>query len=277
MINRDNFISELILREHVRRRILTKHHQKVMTENKFRNLIRDLLSEAEQGEAPAESTGINVLADLLKKIVPVLEDEYRMLTSSPEQRTSFRAHIIQAVKNSLAPIVATNAEGTNEGIEYEIDFSLLSEKITIDVGDDADESEEVEGEFIDIDADAGEEEDTFAIKDQNETGRNFAKGAFEKVEKQIVDAYDKLGDENDKKLFYDYLLTNLMLYFDKFEDELIAELPQTSTEEYEQEKEAGEEAEVTPEEGGEEEAEGGAEGEAEGEEEAGGDEIDLEL
>ena len=270
MINRDNFISELILREHVRRRILTKHQQRVVTESKFRNLIRDLLSEAEQGEAPAESTGINVLADLLKKIVPVLEDEYRMLTSSPEQRTSFRAHIIQAVKNSLAPIVATNAEGTNESLEYEIDFSLLSEKITIDVGDD--EAEEVEGEFIDIE-DTAEEEDTFGIKDQNETGRNFAKGAFDKVEKQIVDAYDKLSDENDRKLFYDYLLTNLMLYFDKFEDELIAELPQTSTEEYEQEKEAGEDAEVTPEEGGEE----GAEADLEGEEEAGEEEEELEL
>ena len=238
--------------------------QKLVTENKFRNLIKDLLSEAEQGEAPSESTGINVLADLLKKIVPVLEDEYRMLTSSPEQRTSFRAHIIQAVKNSLAPIVANNAEGVNESFEYEIDFSLLSEKITIDVGDD--EAEEVEGEFIDIE-DTTEEEDEFGIKDQNETGRNFAKGAFDKVEKQIVDAYDKLGDENDRKLFYDYLLTNLMLYFDKFEDELIAELPQTSTEEYEQEKEAEEEAEVTPGEG-EEEPEAEAEEEAdEGEEE----------
>jgi len=226
-----------------------------VTENKFQNLIRGLLSEAEQGEAPAESTGINVLADLLKKIVPVLEDEYRMLTSSPEQRTSFRAHIIQAVKNSLAPIVATNAEETNESLEYEIDFSLLSEKITIDVGD---EDEEVEGEFIDIE-DTAEEKDEFGIKDQNETGRNFAKGAFDKVEKQIVDAYDKLSDENDRKLFYDYLLTNLMLYFDKFEDELIAELPQTSTEEYEEEKEAGEDAEVAPDEG---------EAEAEGEEEA---------
>tara|TARA_Y100000592_G_scaffold28720_1_gene45687 strand:+ start:2258 stop:3073 length:816 start_codon:yes stop_codon:yes gene_type:complete len=271
MINRDNFISELILREHVRRRILSKHQQKVVTENKLRNVIRQLLSEAEQGEAPAESTGINVLADLLKKIVPVLEDEYRMLTSSPEQRTSFRAHIIQAVKNSLAPIVATNAEGTNESIEYEIDFSLLSEKITIDVGEEESE-EEVEGEFIDIE-DTAEEKDEFGIKDQNETGRNFAKGAFDKVEKQIVDAYDKLGDENDQKLFYDYLLTNLMLYFDKFEDELIAELPQTSTEEYEQEKEAGEDAEVTPDEGGEEEPEA----EAGGEEEAGEEEEELEL
>mgnify|MGYP003679381447 CR=1 FL=1 len=58
----------------------------------------------------------------------------------------------------------------------------------------------------------------------------------------------ELGDENDRKLFYDYLLTNLMLYFDKFEDELMLELPQSSTEEYEEEKQSEEDAEVTPDE-----------------------------
>ena len=68
-----------------------------------------------------------------------------------------------------------------------------------------------------------------------------------------------LADDEDKKLFYDYLLTNMMLYFDKFEDELTAELPDISTPEYEQEKEQDDtEAEV---EGGEEEEEAAAEGE----------------
>ena len=124
----------------------------------------------------------------------------------------------------------------------------MSEKITIDVGDDDNEDEEVEGEFIDIDTEADTEEDEFGIKGQNETGRNFAQDTFDRVEKQIVDAYDKLGDENDRKLFYDYLLTNLMLYFDKFEDELMLELPQSSTEEYEEEKQSEEDAEVTPDE-----------------------------
>jgi hypothetical protein len=245
MINRDKFISELILREHIRSRIITKHRQAQIKENQLRNLVKNLLIEAEGGEAPAASTGINVLADLLKKIVPVLEDEYKMLTSDPEQRKSFRAHTIQAVKNSLAPISATKSIA-KEDIQYEIDFDLLTEKITIDVGDE--EPEEIEGEFIDIEAGSEEEEKEFGIKGQNETGRNFAEDAFAKVEKQIVDAYAKLSDENDSKLFYDYLLTNLMLYFDKFEDELIAELPDTSTPEYEEEKESSEAAEEIPEE-----------------------------
>ena len=55
------------------------------------------------------------------------------------------------------------------------------------------------------------------------------------MENQIVDAYDMLADEEDKKIFYDYLLTNLLLYFDKFEDELSTESVETSTPEYEEE------------------------------------------
>ena len=46
-----------------------------------------------------------------------------------------------------------------------------------------------------------------------------------------------LADEEDQNLFYDYLLTNMLLYFDKFEDELQSTLPDTTTPEYEKEKE----------------------------------------
>ena len=74
------------------------------------------------------------------------------------------------------------------------------------------------------------------INDQNETGRNFAAVTFKAVEKQIVDAYGMLADEEDQNLFYDYLITNMLLYFDKFEDELQANLPATTTAEYEEEK-----------------------------------------
>ena len=52
------------------------------------------------------------------------------------------------------------------------------------------------------------------------TGRNFASITFNKVEKQIIDAFESLANEADRNLFYDYLLTNLKLYFDKFEEEL---------------------------------------------------------
>ena len=129
---------------------------------------------------------------------------------------------------------AASAEEVAENIIFDVDFDSLTEKIKIDL--DGNEEESIEGEFIDIDS-GEEEEDTFGsdLDGQNETGRNFAATSFKKVENQIVDAYDMLADEEDKKIFYDYLLTNLLLYFDKFEDELSTESVETSTPEYEEE------------------------------------------
>ena len=231
-INRDKLIAEQLIREHIKKRISNQLTSRKVIEEKIRTVVRKLL-EAETGTEEAnKNTGINVLADLLKKIIPAIEADYKMLTSSPEQRESFKNHIVHAVKNTLNPIDAIEM---SESIVYEIDPSLLSEKISIDLDTEDDELESVEGEFIDIE---GEEEEEFGtgLDDQNETGRNFAADSFKSVEKQIVDAYDMLADDEDKELFYDYLLTNLLLYFDKFEDELAETLPDISTPEYEEEK-----------------------------------------
>ena len=252
-INRDQFLQEQLLRQYVRQRLVEKQNKLLAEENQLRMVVRKLLIEAEAtDEVPAESTGINVLADLLKKIIPTLEDGYKNLTTDKEQRDSYRSHIVNAVKRTIAPVDAQEKAAKKEGMEYFYNKTLL-EKIAINVGDD-EEPEEVEGEFIDIaDADAVEGEE-FGLEGEDETGRNFAASDFERIEKQIVDAYTMLGNDEDKKQFYDYLLTNLMLYFDKFEDELQETLPQTTTPEYEEAKaEEGEE-------------------EAEGEEAAGGDE-----
>ena len=108
------------------------------------------------------------------------------------------------------------------------------------------------GEFIDIDKEKSEGDDFVELEDQNETGRNFAATTFKKIEKQIVDAYDMLADEEDQNVFYDYLLTNVLLYFDKFEDELQPSLPSMTTPEYEEEKDSEEGSE----EAGEEDLEG---------------------
>jgi hypothetical protein len=47
-----------------------------------------------------------------------------------------------------------------------------------------------------------------------------------------------------QKLFEDYLITNLKLYFDKFEDELSTTLEEPTTPEYEEEKGSEEESEL---------------------------------
>ena len=238
-IDRNQLIAEELIREHIRKRISFKLEQQRLAEEKIRTVVRQLI-EAETGtEEASRSTGINVLADLLQNIVPTLEDDYKMLTSSKEQRDSFKNHIVHAVENSLRPIEAnTQGEKQSENIEYEIDADTLLEKMSIDLDPQVDgkEAQSIEGEFIDVDND-GEPDDFVKIEDQNETGRNFAQASYKRVEKQIVDAYDMLADQEDKDVFYDYLVTNLLLYFDKFEDELQNALSPVSTPEYEKEKE----------------------------------------
>ena len=239
-IERNQLIAEELIREHVRKRITLKLEQQRFAESKIRKVVRQLI-EAETGtEEASRSTGINVLADLLQNIIPTVEDDYKMLTSSKEQRDSFKNHIVHAIENSLKPIEAnTQGEKQEENIEFEIDKALLEKmSISLDPQADGKEAQSIEGEFIDIDNDGKDDNDEFIeLEDQNETGRNFAQASYKRVEKQIVDAYDMLADEEDKDIFYDYLITNMLLYFDKFEDELQNDLAPVSTPEYEEEKE----------------------------------------
>ena len=239
-IERNQLIAEELIREHVRKRITLKLEQQRFAESKIRKVVRQLI-EAETGtEEASRSTGINVLADLLQNIIPTVEGDYKMLTSSKEQRDSFKNHIVHAIENSLKPIEAnTQGEKQEENIEFEIDKALLEKmSISLDPQADGKEAQSIEGEFIDIDNDGKDDNDEFIeLEDQNETGRNFAQASYKRVEKQIVDAYDMLADEEDKDVFYDYLVTNMLLYFDKFEDELQNDLAPVSTPEYEEEKE----------------------------------------
>ena len=281
------------------------------------------------------------MEDLLKKIIPQIEIEYKKLTTSPDQRASFRSHIVNAIQNSLAPVKVSDKAGSSEEAEQAIDIGLeesqasgsaledmlsssngsndiiivpdttkdqgikyifqktgddlynvsidipkletvregasldelkqeildslgdnytvipwegkaisegklqLSEEedIEVEVGDEVPGPEDEE-EFIDIDGEVEEpseeeeKEQDFEIDGKDETGRNVAFRAFERIEQAVVDSYNILSDEDDRSLFYDYLITNIKLYFDKFEDEILTALPEPTTPEYEQEKDS---------------------------------------
>ena len=102
---------ESMLREHIRglvSLVKKKNKNQVSEEEQLRSIIREFLhyelKEAKTPDndpAPHQSTGINVLEDLLKKIIPQIEDDYKLLTTSEEQRESYRSHSVDAVvKNS---------------------------------------------------------------------------------------------------------------------------------------------------------------------------------
>tara|TARA_R100000808_G_scaffold24847_1_gene58725 strand:- start:430 stop:1242 length:813 start_codon:yes stop_codon:yes gene_type:complete len=220
MIDRQEFKEELILRENIRRaiKIVMGRRKAVLNEEeKLRSLIQQMLREGTGVAASAKhnNTGINALEDLLKNtnVLTTLETGYKSLTTSLEQRTSYRNHILNAVKRSLAP-----EESRKEG------GGDLTEDVNIDIGDPADDPD-----FIDVEEKEGPsgeeiEREEFALTDEDKTGRNRAFTDFKDIEKVILTAFDDLDDPRDIELFEEYLLKNLSLYFDKFEGELQADV-----------------------------------------------------
>jgi hypothetical protein len=248
---------EKLLRENIRHMIRHVKQKKLNEENELRTVIRkfmdhelkDMMNEASVADVdptPNKSTGINVLEELLKKIIPVLETDYKSLTTNKEQRDSFRAHIINAAVNTLTPAKVN----TDAGDETE---ELQEQDIEVTVDDDAG----VDDKFIDIRTDAeksAEEEeeetdprDAFGVGvDGDETGRNMAYQCFKKIEGNIIDAYELLSDNEDQELFYDYLIANLKLYFDKFEGELAVDVEEPTNQAYDMAKtDAAEETEIS--------------------------------
>ena len=173
---------------------------------------------------------MNMTEELLKQILPGIETDYKTLTTSKEQRDSFRANLLDAVSKLLA------AEDVNVEAGSDIEMDVPLEEIDIKIDDEESTPEDM---FIDIDADQGapeEEEEVFGIEGQEETGRNMAAKSYDKIEKNIVDSYAILSDDKDRKTFRDYLITNIKMYFDKYEAEMSTEVVEPTTDEYEKEK-----------------------------------------
>jgi len=268
---------EKILRENIRELIRFVKEKKAKTnlneEAQLRSIIKSFLdyelttlnevAVPDNKPTPNKSTGINVLEDLLTKIIPVLETDYKLMTTNPEQRESFRAHIINAVIKTLTPAIMND-----KAEEDTVAESIVDEEIDVDIVDDEDITDDEK--FIDIrtDAEKAQDEDEEEVDprdefgsevDADETGRNMAFQTYNKVNSNILDAYDLLANPEDQELFYDYLIANLKLYFDKFEGELDADVEEPTNQAYDMAK--GEEA-----------------GGVEGEEELGGEEeLDFEL
>ena len=236
---------EDLLRENVRALIsfVKKKNKNTQTEEqKLRAIIREFLQhELKEAATPDtdpstnQSTGINVLEGLLKNIMETIRIDYRQMTTSSEQRESYRAHIIQAVVGILTPVELNNDAGANTA------QGDLDEEVDVQISDDDDKDDM----FIDIrtDAEKAEDEkeeedplDAFGIEGKDTTGRNMAYSTFKKIEKQIVDAYDLLSNPEDQEKFFDYLIANLKLYFDMFEKEIQPNVEEPTNQAYDSAK-----------------------------------------
>ena len=217
-IDREQIVEELRLRKLIRKAILIAEKRRegaerkaISEEERLRLAIKDLIAEAgaEVGDvedSPHRSTGINVLEDLLKKIIPVVEIDFKKLTTSDQQRASYVAHMLRAVENTLRPVMV-------------IADALSEQDIKINIDDDPEEFIDVRGEKEEL-SDDEKEKESFGIEGEDTTGRDMAFDTFKKIETNIIDAYEVLSNPNDEELFYDYLRKNLKLYFQKFAAEL---------------------------------------------------------
>tara|TARA_Y100001963_G_scaffold116933_1_gene162603 strand:+ start:1617 stop:2405 length:789 start_codon:yes stop_codon:yes gene_type:complete len=235
---------ERILRENIRQLIRHVKQKKIDEEQEVRNHLKKLmrlelqmmLNEADVPDVdptPNKSTGINVLEQLLKKIVPVLQTDYKSLTTSEDQRQSFRAHIINACINTLTPAKVNNQAGEEEAesLDEEIDIQIGDDDKFIDIRTDAEKKAEEEEQAPD------EREEFGAGVDGDETGRNMAYESFKKIESSVIDSYELLSNPEDQEVFYDYLIANLKLYFDKFESELADTVEEPTNQAYDTAKE----------------------------------------
>ena len=256
---------EYKMRHYIRKRIaeIKKQQNKILQERKkeenhLRKIIRKLLQEADISDIhPHRSTAINVLEELLKKMIPTLRADYKRLTTDESQRNSFRSHVVKAIKDSLMPSLVNDQYGqpsavlqappatsggddevdleepTEDEGDLTLEFQILDE-IEIDLEDEPDEEKKIPVE--DDDTPSDEEEFGTGLEDMDETGRNMAYASYKKVQQYILDSYDTLANGEDKKIFVDYLITNVKLYFDKFEDELQKTVEEPTTDEYEKVK-----------------------------------------
>jgi hypothetical protein len=261
MITRENIVTEKLLREYIRNKIKTKLNEeqnKMLREEKvLRQVIRKLIAEGDISDVhPHRSTGINTLEDVLKKAIPTLRMDFKRLTTDKKQRDSFRAHIIRAVADSIKPMETNdqylqggggtpsslldeplgNLEEESTEVDDEMLAALEEQDIEVDItGDElAIDDEEKKIPVEDDDQPSPEEDFGTGLEDMDETGRNMAFTSFKKVSQYILDAYDSLANPKDKEVFTEYLITNLKLYFDKFEDELQNTVEEPTSQSYQQ-------------------------------------------
>lgn len=211
--------------------IKAKEHEKIVAkildEHQLRMHLRNMIFEQtiNEVEDPTtdvhDNTGINTLKDLLKNtnILSTLRTVYKTLTTNEEQKLSFRAHVIKWVQNTLAPVKLNDIESESSEVNEQLDVDIEG------IGDDKFINAE-DGSEKEKPQDEGEDNVMTAIEGEDTTGRNKAERIYPTIEKSIVDYYGELDNPEDQEMFYDYLIANLKLYFDKWDSEM-----QTSVEE----------------------------------------------
>ena len=112
---RQEIQTEMLMREYIRSKIkkqLWEEKRKEQNqEHQLRLVVRSLIKEAKENANPHPNTGINKLRDAFRKAKPTLKAKYQQLTSTPEQRETFTAHMLRAFVRLFDELDALQAQG----------------------------------------------------------------------------------------------------------------------------------------------------------------------
>jgi hypothetical protein len=225
---------EKVLRNYIRKAIRIvedkKEKQKLQEKSELVNIIRKMILQEKEREPAYDNTGLNVLNSLFLDtgILGRMRIGYKELKSTPEQRNSFKEHMIYHILSLLNLERAKDHPGDQS---KELDASIeLTEQddFTMRIGDDSplmgqepekkSPEEEEEEELESFKIPGTEDGDTTGIK------QAFAVFNQTEVKQSLLNYWKRLGNEADKDTFYDNLSEQLKMYFDTWEEEVQSEI-----------------------------------------------------
>jgi hypothetical protein len=146
---------EKLLREFVRRTIVKPAMQVLKEEKRREDAVRlwvrshirefieqdyyTIIKEAKDMANPHPNTGINKLRDAIRKAKPSIKSKFQQLTTSSEQRESFRNHLLAAFVRLFDQLDALSAEGEAEDVAADADLAAEpAEADTLQAPDESD-------------------------------------------------------------------------------------------------------------------------------------------
>ena len=205
---------EKLLREFIRRTFVSNLINEQREEHAVRMYVRSLINEVKDEEYcstlfeakdmanPHPNTGINKLRDAIRKAKPSIKTKYQQLTTSDDQRESFKNHFLTAMVRLFDELDALNAQGAKpEEVEAALDDEAITsdleappedvtaDDLAADIGDDGDLDSLLEA--IDIEVQDGD-----VVSDDFDDEENKEK---EKNKSQAQKDFDKKAEDEEKR------------------------------------------------------------------------------
>ena len=232
-MRKEELMQEIKLRRLIRKAIKIREHklkskqqQTIAEEKKLRMVVRRLLSEgevdADTEPVPYKSTAMNLLNDVFDQILPVIKKGLRKLTSGPEERESYRDHVLAKFQDMFGILNSSQEAGQ----------ALAEQEIKFKVEDDDEEAPDIlpssEEKKMSKEDEEEAEFEKFAQAGKDETGARIAFDtiANSNVEDNIRKLTKLLGDDAKRKEAESYFLYNLNLFMNKYEKALASEIGQ---------------------------------------------------